>query len=173
MSRQPVGIHGPTHDPEIGSDPIPGFPRQVWGALLNDGSVLEGTGFTAQWSDASGWSSVTAYVPGDITNSGGSTYVCVLANTNQIPPNATYWTLVSGTTDNAFSIIFTVPFTNPPVVLPAPNNDSAPAADGRYTATLKIRTVGYIVVITENVDDPDSLGPQDGGFDFLCIEPGV
>ncbi len=173
MTRQPIGLHAYTHLPG-GQDPLPlGGAYQVWGAIFNDGGVIEGTGFTAQWSASSSWTSVATYVPGDVTNSGGSAYVCILTNTNQVPPNGTYWTLVSGAVDNAFSIVFTVPFTNPPVVLLTPNNDSAASTDGRYTATLKLRTTDWIVVLTENIDDPDSLGPDDGGFDFLCIEPGV
>lgn len=37
------------------------------------------------------WSAVTAYTPGSAVSSGGINYVCVLAHTNQVPPNATYW----------------------------------------------------------------------------------
>lgn len=37
------------------------------------------------------WSGVTAYVVGDVVTSGGANYYCILAHTNQIPPNATYW----------------------------------------------------------------------------------
>ena len=75
--------------------------------------------------------------------------------------------------DNYITVYFDTPFTNPPVVVLAPNNNNPPSANGRYTATLLTRTTGYVVVITENVDDPDSLANQNGGFDFLCIEPGV
>lgn len=37
------------------------------------------------------WSNVTAYVLGDLVSSGGVNYYCILAHTNQAPPNATYW----------------------------------------------------------------------------------
>jgi hypothetical protein len=37
------------------------------------------------------WSNVTAYVQGSLAVSGGVNYYCILANTNQAPPNATYW----------------------------------------------------------------------------------
>lgn len=134
MTRQPIGLHGPTHDPTSGSDPIPGVgasPRIVWGGIFNDGNIIEGTGFTA--SDDG---------------------------------------LVGGV--EQYTITFTTPFTNPPVVLLTPNNDNGPVANnGRYTATLFSRTASAIVVITANIDDPDSLANQDGGFDFLAIEPGV
>jgi hypothetical protein len=39
------------------------------------------------------WSGATAYAVGQIVSSGGSTYRCIVANTNQAPPNATYWVL--------------------------------------------------------------------------------
>lgn len=37
------------------------------------------------------WSSSTAYVTGDKVMSASVAYLCVLAHTNHIPPNATYW----------------------------------------------------------------------------------
>ena len=37
------------------------------------------------------WSTVTAYVSGDLVSTKGSWYRCILANTNKTPPNATYW----------------------------------------------------------------------------------
>lgn len=37
------------------------------------------------------WSATTAYVIGDIVTLGGVTYYAVADHTNQIPPNATYW----------------------------------------------------------------------------------
>lgn len=42
----------------------------------------------------SAWSSATAYVIGNTVTSGGDTYVCIANNTNEVPPNATYWQLV-------------------------------------------------------------------------------
>ena len=75
--------------------------------------------------------------------------------------------------DNYYTIYFDTPFANPPVVELTANNNNPPAANGRYTVSLWTRATDRIVVITENVDDPDSLAAQDGGFDFLAIEPGV
>jgi|688.fasta_scaffold08511_5 hypothetical protein len=42
------------------------------------------------------WSSVTAYVLGDLVSYLGVNYYCVLAHTNQTPPNATYWYAMTG-----------------------------------------------------------------------------
>ncbi len=49
----------------------------------NHGPLLA-TGITA-------WSNATAYVLGNLALQGGVIYYCILANTNQSPPNATYW----------------------------------------------------------------------------------
>lgn len=46
-----------------------------------------------KWQGA--WSSSTAYVVDDVVESGGSSYVCILASTNNAPPNATYWELMA------------------------------------------------------------------------------
>lgn len=42
------------------------------------------------------WSAGQNYGVGDIANSGGSSYRCILAHINHVPPNATYWALLSG-----------------------------------------------------------------------------
>jgi hypothetical protein len=52
-----------------------------------------GTAFAALHTGA--WSSATAYVAGQIVSSAGASYVCILAHTNQTPPNATYWKLLA------------------------------------------------------------------------------
>lgn len=39
------------------------------------------------------WSGATAYVIGNLVTLAGLTYYCILGNTNQTPPNATYWRL--------------------------------------------------------------------------------
>ena len=47
------------------------------------------------YSNKGAWSAATAYNPYDTVQSGGSTYVCIAANTNQAPPNATYWEVMA------------------------------------------------------------------------------
>ncbi len=37
------------------------------------------------------WSNATSYVANDIVYSGSVSWICILAHTNQVPPNATYW----------------------------------------------------------------------------------
>lgn len=47
-------------------------------------------------SGVSAWSGATAYAVGDLVVQGGTNYYCILAHTNQVPPNATYWYALSG-----------------------------------------------------------------------------
>lgn len=42
------------------------------------------------------WSSSTAYVVGDIVTLNNTNYKCILGNTNQTPPNPTYWSVFTG-----------------------------------------------------------------------------
>ena len=51
----------------------------------------QGQGYT--WRGA--WSSATAYNAYDTVGYLGSSYVCILANTNQVPTNTTYWSLIA------------------------------------------------------------------------------
>lgn len=37
------------------------------------------------------WDGGTAYAIGDLASSSGTNYYCILAHTNHVPPNATYW----------------------------------------------------------------------------------
>jgi hypothetical protein len=41
------------------------------------------------------WASGTAYAVNDVVSQGGSSYICIAANTGNQPPNATYWSLVA------------------------------------------------------------------------------
>lgn len=49
------------------------------------------------WYFRGNWSSDAAYVPGEIVNLSGIQYVCILAHSNNTPPNAIYWTPLSVT----------------------------------------------------------------------------
>lgn len=49
------------------------------------------------------WSSATSYTIGDIVDYDGSSYICISNNSNQTPPNATYWALLASRGDNQFT----------------------------------------------------------------------
>lgn len=64
--------------------------------------TLKGFGTMAPWSAA------TAYAARDVVSLNGASYVCILANTNQSPPNATYWMVLAAqgnTGPNPFSTL--------------------------------------------------------------------
>ena len=75
-----------------------------WWDTTNDKEYvcLDTTTNTAVWIETSGggsgginwlgaWNSGTSYLVDDAVESGGSSYICILAHTNQVPPNVTYW----------------------------------------------------------------------------------
>jgi hypothetical protein len=80
------------------------------------------------------WSQYTSYAPLDIVYYIGATYIALIANVNQVPPNATYWTLFSSAgaqgggaspsnpayTDQVFFVNSNIVQTN--VTLPANDN---------------------------------------------------
>ncbi len=41
------------------------------------------------------WVFSTSYVPGDVVSSAGISYICILSNSNHIPPDPTYWEVVA------------------------------------------------------------------------------
>lgn len=47
-------------------------------------------------SGVAAWNNATNYVEGDLVVQGGINYYCILAHTNQVPPNATYWYPLTG-----------------------------------------------------------------------------
>lgn len=46
---------------------------------------------TLQAGTVAAWSGATAYKVGDLASAGGLNYYCILGNTNNAPPNPTYW----------------------------------------------------------------------------------
>lgn len=55
------------------------------------------------------WNNATAYGLGNLALSGGIIYYCVLANTNQAPPNATYWYPLTPYNGSSTTAIYEVP----------------------------------------------------------------
>ena len=68
---------------------------------MGDTGATGATGATgskgAQWRGA--WSGATAYAVDDVVESGGSAYICTVAHTNHVPPNASYWDLMASKGD--------------------------------------------------------------------------
>jgi hypothetical protein len=50
------------------------------------------------------WSAVTSYVTNNVVSLSNVSYVCSTPNLNQTPPNASYWTVLSGLSTNADTV---------------------------------------------------------------------
>ena len=68
-------------------------PNSTYWSVLSLQGATGATGVTGakgvNWKGV--WSAVTAYVVGDAVSSGGSSYICLAAHTNFVPPNVAYW----------------------------------------------------------------------------------
>lgn len=91
------------------------------------------------------WSSETAYSPGDLVTHEGINYACILASTDDEPPNATYWAMtlniiVPAAGDGAFDIDL-----NEAVPTPCGNDENGywNIAD-KWTETIVPNAVGPI-----------------------------
>jgi hypothetical protein len=103
-----------------------------------------------QVSGVAAWNNATAYQPGALVTLGGLNYYCFAANTNQSPPNATYWYPLSGT-------IYEIPSPLPVMV----NTDGTPA--------LQIEQSGDVLYIATPFNYPVTLtrfGPTNWVFNF-------
>ena len=58
---------------------------------LKDWATVQALKPTPVATAYSNWNSATPYHVTDMVNSGGNWYRCIIANTNQPPPNAAYW----------------------------------------------------------------------------------
>lgn len=89
-------VTGSAPDNSLGEDgnmaiKVNAAPWQQW---LKSGGVWVSQGTPIGIANKGAWSSVTAYAVNDVVGSAGSAYLCIAPNTNQVPPNATYWALI-------------------------------------------------------------------------------
>jgi hypothetical protein len=104
------------HDGHMNFDPTKWGFADEWSFLVRlpantvevNGSS-EGNCNVAMVQQLTPWSSETAYDPGDLVTHNGINYACILASTNNEPPNATYWVMtlniiVPAAGDGAFDI---------------------------------------------------------------------
>lgn len=77
-----TGATGPAGS--TGASGTPGSPGGATGATGPPGFNFLGA-----------WDSGTTYLPGDVVNVDGVSYVTVTTNLNQTPPNATYWAILA------------------------------------------------------------------------------
>ena len=75
---------------QINSQIVANGQGAITGPVLNN--ILDSMVLSSIFN-AGAWYAYTTYAPLDIVQSGGSTYIAIVANTNVQPPNATYWQL--------------------------------------------------------------------------------
>lgn len=66
------------------------------------------------------WNSTTTFVVGEVCTFDGIAYKCVLESTNNQPPNATYWTVFSGTNNICNQILLDYDHDADIVIAPSP-----------------------------------------------------
>lgn len=74
----------------------------VWAGEQRVPGIVSGGGTGADGADGAAglvwrgaWSALASYVPNDAVYYGGSSYICLNANSNIAPPNAAYWDLLA------------------------------------------------------------------------------
>jgi hypothetical protein len=82
-------------DPSYGNDGQYAFQATTGKLWIKSGGVWTFLGVYTGISFLGAWNSATAYGINHVVTLGGSSYICILANTNQTPPNATYWSVLS------------------------------------------------------------------------------
>jgi hypothetical protein len=66
----------------------------ITGPILNN--ILD-TMVNSSLFNTGAWSPYTSYAPLDIVSDQGVSYIAIIANVNQEPPNSTYWTVFAST----------------------------------------------------------------------------
>lgn len=77
-------------------------------SVSTDGDILSvemKDDITAGYSWQGSWDSGASYSVNDAVVSGGEPYVCILGHSNQQPPNATYWTPLTGEIDGLCAVV--------------------------------------------------------------------
>lgn len=97
-----VDIADTVPDPSLGDDGQFAFQPTTGKTWERVAGVWTYLGVYKAFQLKGAWSGATAYAAGDVVTLSGSSYACVLDHTNQTPPNATYWQLLSsiGATGN-------------------------------------------------------------------------
>ena len=97
----------------------------------------------------------TAYVVDDVVESGGSSYVCILASTGNTPPNGTYWNLMAqGGTGSAATLTTT---------------GDMLYRDGSGLQRLGIGTAGQELKVNSGASAPEWYTPAAASSDFVLL----
>jgi hypothetical protein len=78
---------------------IPSSSPTYWGLMVSKGNTGSQGAKGVSFRNLGVWNSSTAYINDtqyiDVVTYDGSSYACLVGNTNQTPPNATYWSLIA------------------------------------------------------------------------------
>jgi len=97
----------------------------------------------------------TAYVVDDVVESGGSSYVCILASTGNTPPNGTYWNLMAqGGTGSAATLTTT---------------GDMLYRDGSGLQRLGIGTAGQELKVNSGASAPEWYTPAVASSDYVLL----
>ena len=99
----------------------------------------------------------TAYVVDDVVESGGSSYVCILASTGNTPPNGTYWNLMAEAGTDGTDVLTTLTTTGDMLY-----------RDGSGAQRLGIGTAGQELKVNSGATAPEWYTPT-GGVDNTPI----
>jgi hypothetical protein len=94
-----VGPDDTAPDPSLGDDEQYAFQATTGKQWQKVDGAWNFIGTFKALGVAAAWNSATAYVPQDVVSLDGTSYVCIRANTNETPPNATYWTVLAAKGD--------------------------------------------------------------------------
>jgi len=104
----------------------------ITGPILNN--VLD-TMVNSSLFSTGAWSQYTSYAPLDIVTYSGSTYIAIVPNVNQVPPNPTYWSLFSSTTGGAgYTLYTTTQMANNPII-GTPSSSTYLRGDGTWATS--------------------------------------
>jgi hypothetical protein len=95
-------VGGSAPDPSVGIDGQWALKTDVspWKIWLHTGGIwVEQSAAALGVNPKGAWNSGTAYVIGDSVSLNGTSYIAIANNTNQTPPNATYWQVLAAKGD--------------------------------------------------------------------------
>lgn len=112
------------------------------------------------------WSNATAYIPNNIVTYNGSSYICILSNTNQLPTSTIYWQVLVGSSPTYDPSIGSVAVTNMTATGSIIENKATIAASDISVSTANT----FTKTISANTTFTVSNIPTSGTYTFFVLE---
>jgi len=126
------------------------------------------------------WNATTTFAVGEVCTLDGVAYECILGSTNNEPPNATYWTVFSGTNNVMNQILLDYGHSADVVIAPSPTgNDTLTFFCERYeigdisigdAIQRPINAIGFVLMEKYNTTQedfvPTVVDPDRGNTDY-------